>query len=203
MAEGPFIYRFVRDLRLDDHAGLAAAAARGPVLPLLVIDRALEARLARSPRRAAFFCAAVRALDGELRERGSSLIVRRGPPGPTMKNIAHATAASGAAWAASYDRVTMQSDGRVQSDLEELGLEAFTVHDAPAIAPEETAAAHSTAGLGYRASHRTSTFGVTCRSRRTSNHCCCSLRPVTCTANRCRSPTSSERRRVTSKPGRT
>ncbi|MBV8490332.1 MAG: deoxyribodipyrimidine photo-lyase [Candidatus Eremiobacteraeota bacterium] len=151
MADGPFIYRFSRDLRLDDHAGLAAAAARGTVLPLLVIDRTLEARLARSPRRAAFFCAAVRALDGELRERGSALIVRRGAAGATIKNVANAVGAGGAAWSASYDGVAVQSDARLQSELEEAGLIATIVHDGPAIGPEETAAARSIAGQGYRA----------------------------------------------------
>jgi deoxyribodipyrimidine photo-lyase len=151
MADGPFIYRFVRDLRLDDHAGLAAAAAYGAVLPLLVVDRALEARLARSPRRAAFFCAAARALDQELRDRGSRLIVRRGSPGATIKHVAHATGAVGAAWGANYDGTSMQSDQRLQSELEEAGLQACVVHDAPAVAPDDTAAARSTAGIGYRA----------------------------------------------------
>jgi len=151
MADGPFIYRFVRDLRLDDHAGLVEAASYGPVLPLLVVDRLLEARLARSPKRAALFCAAVRALDGELRDRGSGLIVRRGAPGATIKHLAHATGARGAAWSASYDFTAMQSDRSLQSELEEAGLIAALVHDAPAIAPEETALVRSTAGLGYRA----------------------------------------------------
>jgi len=151
MADGPFIYRFTRDLRLEDHAGLAAAGARGAVLPLLVIDRSLEARLAQSPRRAAFFCAAVRALDAELAERGSRLIVRRGPAGTTIKNVAHAIGAAGVAWSAAYDGVAMLSDQRLQSELEEAGLAATLVHDAPSIAPEETAAVRSIAGLGYRA----------------------------------------------------
>jgi deoxyribodipyrimidine photo-lyase len=151
MADGPFIYRFARDLRLDDHAGLAVAGSRGAVLPLLVIDRALEARLARSPRRAAFFCEAARALDAELRERGSCLIVRRGPAGTAIRNVAHATGAAGIAWSASYDGVSMHSDQRLQSELEEAGLVASIVHDAPAIVPEETAAVRASAGLGYRA----------------------------------------------------
>ncbi|HLX26853.1 MAG TPA: deoxyribodipyrimidine photo-lyase [Candidatus Cybelea sp.] len=151
MADGPFIYRFTRDLRLDDHAGLAAAAARGAVLPLLAIDRALEARLTRSPRRAAFFCAAVASLDAELRERGSHLIVRRGPAGTAIRKVAHATGAVGVAWSAAYDGTSMQSDQRLASELEEAGLMATIVHDAPAIPPEETAAARSIAGLGYRA----------------------------------------------------
>src|SRR5579863_750895 len=95
-----FIYRFTRDLRIDDHAGLARAATFGEVLPVLIVDRMLEARLARSSRRAAFFCAAVDALDGALRERGTRLIVRRGTCGAVLKNIARASGAIGVAWSA-------------------------------------------------------------------------------------------------------
>jgi deoxyribodipyrimidine photo-lyase len=45
----------------------------------------------------------------------------------------------------------MHADGRLQSELEEAGLAALAVHDACAIGPEETAAARSIAGEGYRA----------------------------------------------------
>lgn len=147
----PFIYRFVRDLRLDDHAGLAAAAAQGEILPVLVIDRDLEARLAASPRRAEFYYAAVAALDRSLRERGSHLVVRRGPAGATLKQLARAAGAGGVAWSASYDGAGVRHDERLQSELEEAGLRALAVHDAAAIAPEETAAARSSGGNGYRA----------------------------------------------------
>jgi deoxyribodipyrimidine photo-lyase len=146
-----FIYRFVRDLRIDDHAGLAEAASHGEVLPVLVIDRALEARLARSPRRAAFFCSAVAALDAALRERGAHLVIRRGPAGPALKHIARACGAIGVAWSASYDGAGVASDARMQSELEEAGLRALPIHDAPALAPEETAAARPRGGDGYRA----------------------------------------------------
>jgi deoxyribodipyrimidine photo-lyase len=151
MAERPFIYRFTRDLRLDDHAGLAHAASHGNVLPLLIIDAALKARLARSPRRAAFFCAAAAALDAELRERGSRLVVRRGSAARTIKSVAAGAHAPGAAWSASYDGEAMRSDERLRSELEEAGLIASIVHDAPAVAPDESAAAHSVPGSGYRA----------------------------------------------------
>lgn len=146
-----YIYRFSRDLRLDDHAGLAAAASEGEVLPVLVVDRACEARLARSPRRAAFYCAAVAALDAGLRERGSKLIVRRGAAGPTLRNLARASGAIGVAWSASYDGAGCHADARLQSDLEEAGLQALIAHDAPAIPPEETADASGADGGGYRA----------------------------------------------------
>ena len=133
----PYIYRFTHDLRIDDHAGLAEAASHGEVLPVLVIDRAMEARLERSPRRAAFFCAAVASLDTALRERGSRMIVRRGALGATLKRLARACSADGVAWSASYDGAGIAADARVQSELEEAGLRAAVVHDAPAIAPNE------------------------------------------------------------------
>ncbi len=151
MAERPFIYRFTKDLRLDDHAGLAAAAARGPVLPVLVIDGSTEARLKSSPRRASFFCAAVAALDAELRERGSKLVVRRGKPGSTIAKLAATIDAAGVAWSASYDCAAMQSDRELQSELQERALSAAIVHDAPVIPPEESAEARSATGPGYRA----------------------------------------------------
>ncbi len=151
MADGPFIHRFTRDLRLEDNAGLAAAAARGDVLPLLVVDRDLRERLAASPRRAAFYCAAVAALDVELQARGSRLLVRRGAPAAAIAEVARAAGAAGVAWSASYDGPGVGADRALQSELEERALAVAIVHDAPAVAPEEGAAARSVAGLGYRA----------------------------------------------------
>ncbi|HLY01374.1 MAG TPA: deoxyribodipyrimidine photo-lyase [Candidatus Cybelea sp.] len=151
MAERPFIYRFSTDLRLEDHAGLAAAASRGGVLPIIVIDDALASRLSASPRRAAFFCSAVCALAAELQEMGSRLVVRRGPPGKIVAEIARATGADGAAWMASYHAQGIADDRRLQSELEEAGLAALVVHDAPVIPPEESAAARGADGAGYRA----------------------------------------------------
>ncbi len=151
MPERPFIYRFSTDLRLEDHAGLAAAASRGGVLPAIVIDDALASRLKASPRRAAFFCSAVAALASELGEMGSRLVVRRGPAAKIIAELARATGADGAAWSASYDAQGIRDDRRLQSELEEAGLTALLVHDAPVIPPEEGAAARGADGAGYRA----------------------------------------------------
>lgn len=151
MAERPLIYRFTNDLRLDDHAGLAAAAARGPIFPLLVIDEATTMRLKRSPRRAGFFCESVRGLDAELHERGSRLCVRRGDPASVISSVAREIDATGAAWSAGYDGPAIERDRALQSHLEESGIGADVVHDAPAVAPEESAAARTGDGPGYRA----------------------------------------------------
>lgn len=145
------IHRFCRDLRLDDHAVLAAAASYGEVLPVLVIDRALQARIGASPKRAAFYCGAVAALDAALRERGTRLIVRRGTTGQVLKQLARACGAVAVTWGASFDRAGMHADQHLQSELEEMGLRAIAVADAPALAPEETTAARPSAGDGYRA----------------------------------------------------
>ena len=145
------IHRFSRDLRLDDHAGLAAAASHGEVLPVLILDRALEARIAASPRRAAFYCGAVASLDAALRERGARLVVQRGNASPILRRLARACGAQTVTWSASFDRAGMEADRRLQSDLEEAGLRALAIADAPAIAPEETTAARASAGDGYRA----------------------------------------------------
>ena len=144
------LFAFTRDLRLSDHAGLAAAARHGDIVPVLVIDVPSSARLRRSPRRAAWYCAAVRSLDADLRSRGSSLIVRRGKPGPVLRGLARAAGAGVVGWSCGYDAKTMRGDRDLQSALEEAGLRALPVHDQPAVPPEDSAAGHR-GGDGYRA----------------------------------------------------
>ncbi len=145
------IHRFARDLRLDEHAALAAAASHGEVLPVLIVDRSLQTRLSASPRRAAFFCGAVASLDAALRERRAKLIVRRGSTGRILRKLARACGAHAVTWSASFDRAGMEADQRLQSELEEHGLRALSVPDATALSPEETTAARPSAGDGYRA----------------------------------------------------
>jgi deoxyribodipyrimidine photo-lyase len=151
VSEPRILYRFTRDLRVDDHAGLAEAAQYGELVPVLVVDRALESRVSRSAGRASFACASIAALDRALTQRGARLVVRRGAAGSALRSIARATGACGVAWSASYDAPGMREDQRLRSELEESGLRALVVHDAPAIAPEETEAARTGGRDGYRA----------------------------------------------------
>jgi deoxyribodipyrimidine photo-lyase len=65
---------FRRDLRVDDHLALAAAAAMGDVVPLFVIDPAFAT--AGAARRA-YLARAVRALDDST---GGALVFRHGDP---------------------------------------------------------------------------------------------------------------------------
>jgi deoxyribodipyrimidine photo-lyase len=145
------IHRFARDLRLDDHAALATAASHGEVLPVLVLDRALTERIGASARRAAFYCTAVAALDAALRERGARLVVRRGNAAQILRQLARRFEAQTITWSANFDSDGMRADEYLQSQLEEAGLRALVIPDAPALSPEETTAARPSAGEGYRA----------------------------------------------------
>ena len=145
------LYCFARDLRLDDHAGLSAASARGDIVPVLLIDRDMTKRLTSSPRRAGFFCAAVSSLDSALRERGSALIVRHGEAPTLLSQLLRESKAGAVAWSASHDGAGMRRDTEAQAAVEESGARAIVVHDAPAIPPEESTAARSSGSEGYRA----------------------------------------------------
>jgi deoxyribodipyrimidine photo-lyase len=144
------IFAFARDLRVRDHLGLSEASRTGEVVPVLILDPAQTGRLRASPRRAAYFCAAVAALDAELRSRGSPLIVRRGPTASNLRSLARGVGASTVAWSIRYDGREIRADRDVQGALEESGIRVLPVHDAPVVAPEEGAAAHHR-GDGWRA----------------------------------------------------
>ena len=69
---------FKRDLRAEDHAPLAAAAARGRVLPLYIAEPGLWAKPTMSGRQWAFVAEALAALRADLAALGAPLAVRTG-----------------------------------------------------------------------------------------------------------------------------
>ena len=80
---------FRRDLRVDDHAALASAAARGEVVALWVADPALlNAPHHRAPMRLRFLRACLEALDAQLRDLGIGLVVREGDPAVVVPAVA-------------------------------------------------------------------------------------------------------------------
>jgi deoxyribodipyrimidine photo-lyase len=69
---------FKRDLRVWDHAALAAAAASGPVLPLYIVEPDLWAQPDLSARHYAFLSESLTALSASLARLGQPLIIRTG-----------------------------------------------------------------------------------------------------------------------------
>ncbi len=69
---------FKRDLRIADHRPLAAAAARGPVLPLYVVEPEWWRQPDMSARQWAFARECLEELDQDLTALGQGLVVRTG-----------------------------------------------------------------------------------------------------------------------------
>ena len=68
-----------RDLRVHDHPALATALRdHDAVVPLFVFDEAVAGAGFRPPNRTAFLLESLADLDASLRDRGASLVVRRG-----------------------------------------------------------------------------------------------------------------------------
>ncbi|MGH7708591.1 MAG: cryptochrome/photolyase family protein [Vulcanimicrobiaceae bacterium] len=145
------IHLFTRDLRIGDHAGLQAASRSGSVVPAFILDPASHERFVRSPRRGAFFCGALAALAESFERAGTRLIVRRGPLVATVRRLVRELAPEAVVWSAAYDAPTAALRERLAASLEERGVRVVVVHDAPAVAPDESAARRRDAdGRGYR-----------------------------------------------------
>ncbi len=82
----PALWWIRRDLRLSDNPTLLAALGRDAcVIPVFILDPHL---LARTPaRRQHFLFNGLRALDADLRQRGSRLIVRHGAPQAVLESL--------------------------------------------------------------------------------------------------------------------
>ena len=81
---------FRQDLRLDDHDGLLAAAARGAVLPVYVWDPEGEGRWAPGGASRWWLDRSLRSLSASLEAIGSRLLVRRGECGSVLAELAQA-----------------------------------------------------------------------------------------------------------------
>jgi deoxyribodipyrimidine photo-lyase len=74
----PSVVWFKRDLRIDDHRPLAAAAARGPVIALYVYEPSLLHSSEFDPAQFRFIDECLAALEDGLRHRGIALTLRTG-----------------------------------------------------------------------------------------------------------------------------
>jgi deoxyribodipyrimidine photo-lyase len=119
---------FRRDLRVHDHPALQAALARADrVVPLFVLDENLLSGRWPSPNRVAFMLDSLRVLDEQFRERGSSLVVRRGKPADVVAEIAAETGASDVHVSREYGPYGRRRDEHVRRALADLGIR-FSAH---------------------------------------------------------------------------
>ncbi len=88
---------FKRDLRLADHRALAKAAARGPVLPLFVVEPELWRQPDMSGRQWAFLAECLTELRESLAALGQPLVVRSGSVVEVLESL-HAERGIAALW---------------------------------------------------------------------------------------------------------
>lgn len=92
---GTAIWWIRRDLRLTDNPALHAAMENGRfVIPLFVLDERLLDSKNTAPQRIAFMLDGLRALDAELKARGSKLIVRTGRPEQIVPHVVQESGAT-------------------------------------------------------------------------------------------------------------
>jgi deoxyribodipyrimidine photo-lyase len=127
----PAIHWFRLDLRLADNPALQAALKRGgPVVPVFI--HAPEEESPWEPGGASrwWLHQSLQVLDGDLRQAGSRLVVRRGPSEVTLRSLAKETGASGVFWNRRYEPALIQRDQKTKETLLAGGLEAGSFNGA-------------------------------------------------------------------------
>ncbi len=129
-ASGATLWWLRRDLRLDDNPALAAACARGPVVPVFVWCPREEGRWAPGAASRVWLHHALAALHAALRRHGLRLVVRHGPTLETLAALAAECDASAVYWNRLYDPASTARDTQVKGALRERGLEARSFNGA-------------------------------------------------------------------------
>jgi deoxyribodipyrimidine photo-lyase len=116
---------FRRDLRVHDHPALVAAlAGHERVVPLFVLDDALlRGRYCGAPR-AAFMLGCLKALDAQLHDRGSGLVVRHGRPEDEVPALARELGAEAVFWTSDVAPYARRRDRRISERLRDADVAA-------------------------------------------------------------------------------
>jgi deoxyribodipyrimidine photo-lyase len=135
MSASPTLVWFRDDLRLADHAALAAAAKRdAPLICLYVFDE----KNARSPGAASrwWLAQSLRALDAQLRKRGQRLILRRGDAATLIPRLCAEAKASHVYFNRRYERSAIRADEMVMAALKRQGVDGATFAGGLLIEPD-------------------------------------------------------------------
>lgn len=104
-----------RDLRLSDNQALNAALVHtGQVIPVFILDDNLLASKYTGKKRLSFLFSGLRALDEDLRLRGSRLIIKTGPPEEVLTQLQQETGAEAIYAEADYSPYARNRDQRIQ-----------------------------------------------------------------------------------------
>lgn len=129
---------FRLDLRVTDNRALGAALARGmAVVPIFIW--APEEELPWQPGAAArwWLHQSLNQLDAALRERGSRLIIRRGPTLQTIRQLLVETGASAVYWNRRYEPAVVKRDRHLETTLQQDGYQVESFNSSLLFEPWE------------------------------------------------------------------
>ncbi|MGH1369170.1 MAG: cryptochrome/photolyase family protein [Maritimibacter sp.] len=121
MTDVPVIWWVRRDLRVTDNPALVAAAARGRVIPVFILDEAFDGLGAAAKMRLGL---GLEEFDAALRARGSRLVLRRGAALEVLRAVVAEVGARAVHWARCYDPEAIARDTLVKAGLKSDGFEA-------------------------------------------------------------------------------
>ncbi len=116
------IHWFRHDLRLDDNPALAAAAARGSVVPLYIHAPDEEAPWEPGAASRWWLHGSLGRLATALKGAGAALEVRRGPSLETLRTVAAEYGATHVSWNRRYEPAVIRRDTAIKQALARDGL---------------------------------------------------------------------------------
>ncbi|MBN6148790.1 deoxyribodipyrimidine photo-lyase [Xanthomonas sp. AmX2] len=115
---------FRRDLRLDDQPALRAALDAGHTpVPLYLHSPEDDGAWAPGAASRAWLHRSLQALQRQLAERGSRLLLRTGAAEPALRRLIDETGAVAVYWNRRYEPAMQSRDARIKRSLREQGLE--------------------------------------------------------------------------------
>jgi deoxyribodipyrimidine photo-lyase len=132
----PVLVWFRQDLRLSDHPALAAAARRGPVIPVFIWDPTGEGAWAPGGASRWWLRNSLASLATALAERGSRLILRRGDSLGVLRNLVRETDATALHFSRRYEPAAAARDASVTEALRHAGVTSCAFGSALLFEPE-------------------------------------------------------------------
>jgi deoxyribodipyrimidine photo-lyase len=127
-ADGSLLW-FRQDLRLADNPALLAAVRHGgPVIPVFIWSPEDEGRWQSGAASRWWLHQSLAQLDASLRQRGSRLIIRRGPTLEALRELLHQSGATAAYWNRCYEPTVIDRDSSVKAALKQVGLMAESLN---------------------------------------------------------------------------
>jgi deoxyribodipyrimidine photo-lyase len=118
------------DLRLTDNPALAAAAERGKVVPLYILDAGERGAWEIGGAQRWWLHQSLAALDRALRERGSKLVLRQGPAARVLDELIAAGGIDAVYWNRRYEPSAIARDSKIKETLRARSIDVQSFNSA-------------------------------------------------------------------------